>query len=99
MTTSLEMADEMENVYSMELGYGEIEKQDRYEVRYKVGQNPERNRKISSKLLGKPKSKEHRKAMSDNRWLILQICIKFVQQFFTGFYAITTYRMCDEKIL
>lgn len=37
-TTCIDMADEMENVYSIELGYGDIKPQRRYKYRYEVGQ-------------------------------------------------------------
>ena len=39
ITTSLDMADEMENVYSRELGYGEIPVHKRFKVRYSIGKS------------------------------------------------------------
>jgi hypothetical protein len=37
VTTDLDLADELENKYSIELGYGEIKTQDRYKVRREFG--------------------------------------------------------------
>ena len=64
--STAEEADERENYWSIELGYGEIEPQDRYLVRLKVGQDKKRNKKISKALKDKPKSEEHKQALKDN---------------------------------